>query len=91
MSKQDIDFNLVINYLSSIELNKELDKDIILHIAQDIPEGIEHGYLVIRLQLLGYKFKVVKDLNALVWKLIDRGLLELTVDRKIKFIKQKEN
>lgn len=88
---KNIDFNPVIRYLISSTPRHKLDENIILQISQDNPEGVEHDYLIIRLQLLEYDFNIVQDLNVLIWKLIDRGLLELTIDRKIKFIKQKEN
>lgn len=84
---RSIDFNLVMNTLLSVKPARELTSGHILNIVQDFNEGVEFDYLVTRLYLLN----VVVDVNnvkALMWKLISKGLIELTIDLKLKFIRK---
>jgi len=73
------------NAVLSAQTLYELSANHILNVSKDFKEGVELDYLVTRLYLLNVKVNV-DDVRKLIWVLIAQGRLELTVERKLKFI-----
>jgi hypothetical protein len=79
------DFNVVMKTVLSAQPVYKLAVNHILKISQDFVEGVEFEYLITRLYLLNVNVDI-DEVRVLIWKLISKGQLELTVDRKFKFI-----